>query len=157
MSAKLHRSIVETDVEVLHQVSDEINLTDLDMMNAVENALIDTYRKLNGALQGLSAIQVGYRCRVILLRYKKGDEPSIVFNPKVLVSIGSKKSNEGCLSEGDDRYIVRRPRLMKVMYYTKYREKKVEWLPYKKARIFKHELDHLDGILLQDIGEKVGK
>lgn len=157
MSLKLVDNVVETDIDVLHQVSDEINLTDLDAMNAVENALLNTYRKLNGSLQGLAAIQVGFRCRVILLRFKKGGEPFIAYNPKILFSIGNRKSNEGCLSEGDDRYIVRRPAIMKVMYYNKYREKQVMWLPYKKARIFKHELDHLDGILLQDIGKKVGK
>lgn len=152
---KLVKNLVVTDINTLHKVSEEVNMNDVTTKCYVRDTLLQTYKKLDGALQGMAAIQVNLPWRVILLRYKRGDKPIVVFNPKVTCSIGSKKSNEGCLSEGDGRWIVKRPLLMRVEYYTLDNERIVEWLPYKKARIFKHEVDHLDGILLQDIGKKV--
>lgn len=152
---KLVKNLVVTDIDALHKVSEEVNMDDVATKGYVRDTLLKTYEKLNGAMQGMAAIQVGLPWRAILLRYKKGEEPIVVFNPKVTWSIGSKDSNEGCLSEGSDRWIVKRPLLMRVEYYTFDNERIVEWLPYKKARIFKHEVDHLNGILLQDIGKKV--
>ena len=152
---KLIKNLVVTDIDALHKVSEEVNMVDVATKGYVRDMLLQTYKKLNGAMQGMAAIQVSLPWRAILLRYKKGDEPVVVFNPRVTCSIGRKKSNEGCLSEGDGRWIVKRPVLMRVEYYTFDNERIVEWLPYKKARIFKHEVDHLNGILLQDIGKKV--
>lgn len=144
--------LVETDVEKLHQPSHEVNLGDVNLVNSIDAALRNTYKKMDGKMQGLAAIQVGYAYKAMLLRFVRGEEPIVVYNPGLIFSFGKKKSNEGCMSEGDDRYIVTRPRLIKVFYYTKYKEKKVEWMTYKKARIFMHEYDHLFGILLQDHG-----
>lgn len=154
MSKKL--SVVETDVEKLHQVSKEINLNDIGKVNAVESSLIRVYNKLHGCIQGIAAIQTGFAYRVMLLRYVKGKEPIIVYNPVVNFEFGSKESRERCQSELDVEYIVKRPILVKVTYYTKYKEKVTEWLTYKRARIFMHEYDHLNGILLQDKGVAVG-
>lgn len=151
---KVVKKIVETDVDYLHQVSKPVTM-DSDMVSLVNFQLLQAYKKLDGECQGLSAVQVGFPVRAILLRYVKGEEPIVIFNPKVDVKLGSKKSNEGCLSEGDVRYIVKRPILIKVQYYLGNGNKVVEWLPYKKARIFMHEYDHLNGILLQDKGKKV--
>ena len=148
---------VETDLRKLRQVSQEVNLGDVSLINAIENKMLSVFRELDGKMQGLSAIQVGYAYRAILLRYNKGDTPVVVYNPVVLCGFGNKNSNEGCLSEGNERYIVKRPLLIKVRFYTKYREEVIEWLPYKKARIFMHEINHLNGVLLQDIGVKVEK
>lgn len=143
---------VETDVNILHCKSKEVDIADYRLTKELETVLLATFDKLDGKAQGLSAIQCGMPYCAILLRFIKGEEPIIVFNPKVLHSFGSRRSNEGCLSEGDKRYIVRRPLLIKVEYETRFKEKKIEWLPYSKARIFMHELDHLNGVLLQDKG-----
>lgn len=143
---------VETDINKLHVKSSEVDMNDVKLTKNIHDALMAVFNKLEGKAQGLSAIQCGLPYCAILLRYVKGEEPIIVYNPKVLVKFGSKKSNEGCLSEGNKRYIVRRPILTKVEYVTRYKEKIIEWLPYKKARIFMHEYDHLQGVLLQDKG-----
>lgn len=148
----LSNSIVETDINRLHKVSKDIDISDLKLINTIESRLLDTFNRLDRKLQGVSGVQVGYPYRVFLVRWSANSEPEIIYNPKVLISVGSKKSNEGCLSEGDKRYIVKRPILVKVQYETKFREVKVEWLPYRKARIFMHEYDHLNGVLLQDKG-----
>lgn len=143
---------VVTDIDKLHQKSQEVDMTDKNLVYRLLKCLKEAYTKLDGKLQGLSAIQVGEPYCAILLRYVKGQEPIVVYNPKILLSLGSKKSNEGCLSESGHRYLVKRPRLIKVQYYTESGDMVKEWLTYKKARIFMHEFDHTQGVLLQDKG-----
>lgn len=144
---------VVTDVAELRKKSTDIVFGDEeDVLKAAASALFVAYTKLAGACQGLSAPQVGFKKNVVLIR-NKFRSPKIIFNTHVLKTIGSRNSNEGCLSEGNVRYIVKRPLLAKVEYYDyDTREKVVEWLPYKKARVFCHENDHINGILLQDKG-----
>lgn len=152
---KVLRVPVETDIKVLHKVSQKVDLGDVKLTRNLCDILTGMFDKLNGKAQGISAIQCGMPYCAVLLRYIRGEEPIVIFNPEVLFSFGSKVSNEGCLSEGDSRYIVKRPLLIKVRYFTRYREEVVKWLPYKKARIFMHEYDHLQGVLLQDKGTLV--
>ena len=152
MSNKIANNIVETNVEVLHRVSSEIDLNDVVKTAIVEHALLKAFNRLNKKVKGLAGIQVGQAYRAILLRYEVDKDPIIAFNPVVLFSIGSRKSNEGCESEGKQRYVVKRPLLAKVKYYTRYKDEVVEWIPFSKARVFCHEVDHLDGVLLSDKG-----
>lgn len=152
---KLKRVRICTDVDTLHKISSEVNLDDRDLVNSLTRELVDAYYALDCKLQGLSAIQLDKPYRAILLRWSKGEVPVIAFNPKVVNKLFSKKSNEGCMSEPENRYWVKRPLLALVEYYLATGEKVTEWLPYKKARIFCHEVDHCDGILLQDKGKVV--
>lgn len=150
--SRVRRPVVETDLDTLHMVSEPIDFTDVNEVNEIENAFHQAYIRLEKKAQGLAAIQVGYRKRAIMVRWEKGMEPVILYNPEVKFTFGCKKSNEGCLSEGDGRWLVKRPLLALVRYQNEYREFITEWLPYKKARIFMHEYDHLNGVLLQDKG-----
>ena len=152
---KIVKNIVSKDIDWLHTKSEPIDMTDHCAIQNIAAILLLAYKKLDGKCQGISAIQTGFPVQAVLLRYIKGGEPTVIYNPEVYIKLGSKKSNEGCLSEGDARYIVKRPLLIKVGYYLADGTKIVEWLPYKKARIFMHEYDHLFGILLQDKGKKV--
>lgn len=148
---KTVKHIVETDISKLHVISEEVNLTDNKETSNLNSVLLYVYNALNGACQGISAIQAGIPKRAVLLRYTKGN-PFIVYNPVVIRTFGSRKSNEGCLSEGKHRYIVERPCTAIVSYYNENMEKVTKVLGYKKLRIFMHEVDHLNGILLQDKG-----
>ena len=149
------KSVVETDVSKLRVISDEVDLNNNKVIKSLSTVLLRAYEDLNGACQGISAIQVGIPKRAILLRYKKGQSPIVVYNPEIRLSIGTKKSNEGCLSEGKQRYEVKRPIFAIVSYYDKNNNKVTKILRYKKLRIFMHEVDHLNGILLQDKGMPV--
>lgn len=152
---KLKNNIVETNVDKLHCKSELVDMNNSSLIFILESALLNAFNKLDCKAQGLAAIQCGKPYCAVLLRYIKGENPLIVFNPTVLLKIGRKSSVEGCLSEGETRYKVYRPLLIKVKYYTSKGLEIVEWLPYKKARIFMHEYDHLNGILLQDHGRPI--
>lgn len=152
---KTVKHVVETNVSKLRVISNEVDVNDDRDIESLSTVLLRAYDNLNGACQGISAIQLGIPKRAILLRYIKGQEPMVVYNPEVVMSVGSKKSNEGCLSEGKQRYLVKRPIMAIVSYYDKNKNKVTKILRYKRLRIFMHEVDHLNGILLQDIGTPV--
>ena len=146
---------VTKDIDFLHQRSCVVSTDDKEIREELKTSLIKMYEAYDGKMQGLSAVQCGLAYRAILLRFKKGEVPMVVYNPKVLMKVGSKISNEGCLSEGDDRYEVKRPRLCLVKYYDDNMKCHIVFYGFRKARIFCHEVDHLEGILLQDIGKLV--
>ena len=143
------------DIDYLHQKSELVDLTNKEEVEHIKKTMTDMFYAFNGKMQGMAAVQCGILKRAILLRYKKGDEPIIAFNPKIYFKFGFDLSNEGCLSEDDIRYWVRRPSIMIGSYYREDGSKKIVCLDFKKARIFCHECDHLDGILLQDKGKLV--
>ncbi len=150
----LKRCPVVTDVDKLHQLSSDVPIGDVKLQNELRDSLLRTFRDLNGAAKGLAAIQCDRPYKAVLLRFVKGEDPIIIFNPRVLFKMGSKKSNEGCISEGDIRYIVHRPLVIIARFYD---GNKIitRVYGYKKARVFMHEYDHLYGILLQDKGKRV--
>lgn len=153
---KIARNLLETDLDKLRVVSKEVDMSDVSLTSSIETSMLSTYQSMGGKMQGMAAIQIGYPYRAILLRYEKDTkEPIVAYNPSVLIKFGSRRSNEGCLSEGDARFLVRRPILVRVRYMTRMKDVVTEWLTYRKARIFMHELDHLNGILLTDKGKRV--
>lgn len=99
---------------------------------------------------GLAAPQVGILKRVIVL-YSSGQMPEIFINPKIIKK--SKKTlteEEGCLCFPNLFLKVKRAVEVEIEALNEKGKKiflKKEGLP---ARIFQHEIDHLDGILFVD-------
>jgi peptide deformylase len=150
------RNYVETDITRLHKVCDDVDMNNDKLVENIKSVLYSTYIKLGGKALGLSAIQCGYTYKAFLIRLdKETKEVEFIFNAKVLKTIGIRISNEGCISEGKSRYLVKRPMLAKVTYQDATGDTFTKWLGYKKARVFMHEYDHTQGVLLQDKGIKV--
>lgn len=110
------------------------------------------YAVANPTIQGVSANQLNYNVRACLC--KVSGKFVLMVNPEVIWQKGSKKSLEGCESLGAWRYIVKRSRIGKVVWYTADGIRKTKILLYKEMRRFQHELDHLDGKLLCDCGQE---
>lgn len=100
---------------------------------------------------GLAAPQLGVLERVIVVRLAEENAPLHVFlNPKIVSAKGEQIGGEGCLSlpmlHGD----VKRAREIVVkgmdMLGRPIRRRAVDM----EARVFQHEIDHLDGILFVD-------
>lgn len=108
------------------------------------DGLLEKQKDPEGA--GLSAVQVGILKRVCLVRIGNRFVPFI--NPKVLeTSKDSVGFFEGCLSMPDFYGMVYRPSTIKIQAVNKRGkliEKEFKGLP---ARIFQHEIDHMNGIL----------
>ena len=102
---------------------------------------------------GLAAPQVGILKRIIVLDDGNGLIECI--NPEIVHMEGEQLDYEGCLSVPHFRGKVKRPSFVKV----KALNRKGEQVEYEArdflARIFCHEIDHLDGILFKDKSENL--
>jgi peptide deformylase len=106
---------------------------------------------------GLAAPQVGLPRQVVLVqRQDKAEEPSegpieLYLNPRILeVGKVAEPGWEGCLSVPAGFGQVLRPYAVRVAYDLPGGEHHDEWVEGWTARIFQHELDHLDGVLFHD-------
>ncbi len=95
---------------------------------------------------GLAATQVGVERRMFV--YDVGDGPVTVVNPTISEARGEWDFEEGCLSVPDLHWNIVRP---KEIHFTGFdldgKEISIDADEYL-SRVFQHELDHLDGILL---------
>lgn len=106
--------------------------------------MIETMYEAPGV--GLAANQVGVQKRLFV--YDKGDGPVVVVNPRIVESDGEWTFEEGCLSVPGLSWEITRPNAVHLVGYDlDGNEIDVEAEEYE-ARIFQHEMDHLDGVLL---------
>lgn len=97
---------------------------------------------------GLAAPQVGIQKRLFV--YDIGEGPQTLVNPQIIDSDGEWAFEEGCLSiPGLFFEIVRPKQVHLVGRDLEGKEISVE-ADELLARLFQHELDHLDGVLLLD-------
>ena len=98
---------------------------------------------------GISAVQIGSLKRIFLM--KGNDEFIVVCNPEILFHSKEKDFYlEGCLSIDNEYYWIERSTKIKVQYQNEKGELVKRTLKNMTARIFQHEMDHLDGILMMD-------
>lgn len=99
---------------------------------------------------GLAAPQVGIQKRLFVYDLHDGDGPQVLVNPVIEESDGEWEYPEGCLSVPGLSFEIVRP---KEVHLTGYdldgNEVSIE-ADELMARLFQHELDHLDGVLLLD-------
>ena len=121
------------------------------------DSLISTATEAQGV--GIAAPQVAQSCRLFIVasrpnqRYPHAPtmEPTAMINPKLLSHSGEiVKDWEGCLSVSGIRGLVPRYREIEVEYTNRTGQQERKILTDFVARIFQHELDHLDGILFID-------
>lgn len=113
--------------------------------------MIETMHAAPGV--GLAAPQVGVEKRLAVIDTSVGEDPSkvhVIINPKVTRREGQDTDTEGCLSLPGITDKVDRPLSVTIEAVDlEGKPLKIEaegWL----ARVFCHEIDHLDGILFTD-------
>jgi peptide deformylase len=103
---------------------------------------------------GLSASQMGLPFRMFVMSRKGKNHSFACFNPRILgISDITEVSEESCLSIPGIKVDVERPDAI-VAEYTDINDTIIQ-KPFTGiyARIYQHELDHLNGILITDLGE----
>ena len=131
-----------------------------DSFNQLIDDMLDTMREAPGV--GLAAPQVGIPQQIVVIEYGSEDDdsvPSKVFvlaNPEIVKYSDEKVMGiEGCLSVPGLAGEVERANSVVVKSLNRYgkpqKHKVSGWL----ARIFQHEIDHLEGIIYTDRAEKV--
>ncbi len=128
---------------VLTQVAQPVE--DIDgRVAALAETMIETMYEAPGV--GLAANQVGVQRRLFV--YDKGDGPVVVVNPVIVETAGEWTYEEGCLSVPGLSWEITRPDAVHLRGYDlDGREIDIETDEFE-GRIFQHEMDHLDGVLL---------
>ena len=156
------RQIIHHPAQVLRRKARKVTAFTPELQNLIDD-MVETMREAPGV--GLAAPQVDLSLRVIVVEYPEKEDAEdaplklyTVVNPEITrFSEDSEVGPEGCLSIPGFAGDVERPYAVTVKGQNRQgksiRIQAKGWL----ARIFQHEIDHLDGILFIDRAEKVWK
>ncbi|MGR3178071.1 MAG: peptide deformylase [Candidatus Anammoxibacter sp.] len=101
---------------------------------------------------GLAAAQVGWLKRLIVIdvRDEQEEEEKVFINPYIVNEEGTTLSEEGCLSFPGVTGKIPRSEIVEVVAYNLKGEKLQIKASGLLARVFQHEIDHLNGMLFID-------
>jgi peptide deformylase len=137
-------NLVPPGSRVLHAVMNEFNFENPPTdPNELASTLVETCKKNHGL--GLSANQCGLPYRVFVMG--ANDDFIACFNPKIISAEGETHMAEGCLTFPLLELKITRPKKITVEYQDWNGEKHTTTFEGLTARIFLHELDHMDGIV----------
>lgn len=148
------RNLVNPSNTLLQQPLQNFDLLDPpEDPKDIAQILFDNMTARNGL--GLAANQIGLPYRVFIMR---GDPCTVCFNPTI--TYASEETillEEGCLTYPDLFVKVRRPRLIRAKWTDELGQLKTSKFDGMTARVFQHELDHLNGVVHIDLATKYHK
>ncbi|MBC7076607.1 MAG: peptide deformylase [Syntrophomonadaceae bacterium] len=97
---------------------------------------------------GLAAPQIGISKRIIVV--DTGDNLIEMVNPEIIYGEGEQTGSEGCLSVPNVVGLVKRAKKVTVKGLNRKGEEVNIEASDLLARVFQHEIDHLDGVLFID-------
>lgn len=128
---------------VLNQATTAVDEID-GRIAALAEVMIETMYEAPGV--GLAANQIGVQKKIFV--YDQGDGPVVVVNPVIVETDGEWTYEEGCLSVPGLSWEITRPNTVHLIGYDlDGNEIDVETDEFE-GRIFQHEMDHLEGVLL---------
>ncbi len=169
------KKLIEQNIVFLKKNTNEVHLPISSKDKLILDDLLDTYQKIPCA--GIAANQIGYNKR-IFIGMKEDEEDSehqykelrkddqidlkedqlnpnannyeFYINPQIdkTYKKSIQEEEEGCLSIPEIRLIAERYDKIKVRYYDMNGKKVQKTLKGFLSRLFQHELDHLNGILM---------
>ena len=169
------KKLIEQNIVFLKKNTKEVHLPISSKDKLILDDLLDTYQKIPCA--GIAANQIGYNKR-IFIGMKEDEEDSedqykelrkddqidlkedqvnpnannyeFYINPQIdkIYKKSIQEEEEGCLSIPEIRLIAERYDKIKVRYYDVNGKKNQKTLKGFLSRLFQHELDHLNGILM---------
>lgn len=149
--AKILTADYNTRDSVLFKKSLSVAIPTDSSTKLIIQTLIDVFKDIGGGA-GLAAPQIGFDKRIILCCYSRNlQDIEILINPEYK-PIGNKSSEgwEGCFSIPNTVAKVNRWNDIKISYYNINGKEVISELNGQKARIFQHEFDHLEGVLMPD-------
>jgi len=144
-------TIDEDPGKLLSQPCKTVPLDKIKDYSDLAHDMLDMAKSI-GAL-GLAANQVGVNRRLFVLT----NGSIIVFNPEIIAKSNFITSREeGCLSVPDKRFDIRRAKTIVIRGYD-VEGNEFTLKPKKKmdAIAIQHEIDHLNGFTLNDLGKQV--
>lgn len=150
---KVLQASIEEEDALLRERADEIDtrLENKEMRDII-STLKRTMRKTG--LVSLSAPAIGESKRIFCIKYDDEDIKTYI-NPIIVKATGLSLSKEICSSLEGRKFIRPRNNEIEIMYQTPLGAPESKQLLGMAAYVFQHEMDHLDGLLLDDIGLEV--
>ena len=171
------KNIIEDNIHFLKQKTQEVRLPLSENNKQILIDLLDTYKVI--PCSGIASNQISYNKRIFIGLKEDVDidddeeseekKEEVIGNPNAnnyefyinpQIDHSSKKSiqegEEGCLSIPEIRLLTERFDKIKIRYYNEEGKKIKKPLKGFISRLFQHELDHLDGVLMVE-SQKIKK
>lgn len=166
------RPIVTLPEPVLRRKAKPVTKFDKNLQNLIDD-MIETMREAPGV--GLAAPQVNISEQLAVIEYSEDEEDEIeeaeaeekpakpkklyvLINPEIVKASEEKVMGvEGCLSMPGLQGEVERHQAIQVKALNRYGKPQKLKVDGWMARIFQHEIDHLNGVLFTDRAERVWK
>jgi peptide deformylase len=124
-------------------------VTDIDgALVKLVDTMYDTMYDAPGV--GLAAPQVGVQKRFFVYDVNDDTGPHVLFNPEIVEATGEWTYEEGCLSLPGLAFEITRPALVTLRGLDRDGNEIVLQGDELLGRVFLHEIDHLDGVLMLD-------
>ena len=137
---------------ILRKVAEQVQLPIPPEVKELAALMFPAMKHYDGI--GLAAPQVGKSIQLMVINTP--GEPTAYINPVVLKHSWKKVNmEEGCLSVPGVFGIVKRPERILARYLTLDGTGREEWLEGMIARVYQHEVDHLNGVLFIDKTKKI--
>lgn len=145
------RQIVYAPNKILSKPASPVNFPFTEKIRTIINDMKETVVAENGI--GIAAPQIGEELRIIVINHT--DNPFAIINPEITWSSpGTSALEEGCLSVPNTFIKVVRPRKVVVTGLDESGSKIEIKAGDMLAKIFQHEIDHINGILISDYAKK---
>ena len=164
--------LIYDNIKFLKQKTKPVHLPAGSSIKEIIQDLLDTYSVIPCA--GIAANQIGYDKRIFIGMKElledddaddieeqearqsevdgnpNADNYEIYINPRIDMTKNAQCEVEGCLSVPEVQMTIHRSEKIKVRYYTTEGHVVKKTLTGFMAKLFQHELDHLDGRLMID-------
>jgi len=144
---EIRAELVHENAPVLRQIASCVEIGDPGIPEIVR-AMKGVLRKNPGL--AIAAPQIGVSKRIVVLSNGR-----VLLNPKIVDPEGKQRSREGCLSLPHRGFIVTRPRRAKIVFTDLTGKIKKMKGAGRTAAMFCHEVDHLNGILISNVGDEI--
>lgn len=144
-------SIEDNELQLSRRVDEIDPRTESKLQRDITKALKDTLNA--NKLTALSAPAIGEEKRIFVINFR--EEIKTFINPIIVQAKGMELSLETCSSIPGKRFLVPRNNDIMVVYQRPMGKIEQRQLIGRAAFVFQHELQHLDGLLISDIGLEI--
>ena len=149
---KLVKDIITDELQLSERAVEIDVRTQATEMREIIKALKDTMREKG--LSSLSAPAIGYNRRIFCIDFKDSEIKTFI-NPIIAQAKGMQLSVEKCVCIPDKEFMRPRNNDLMIVYQRPTGQIENRQIVGMSAIVFQHELDHLDGLLLSDVGIEI--
>ena len=149
---KLVKDIITDELQLSERAVEIDVRTQATEMREIIKALKDTMRE--EGLSSLSAPAIGYNRRIFCIDFKDSEIKTFI-NPIIAQAKGMQLSIEKCVCIPDKEFMRPRNNDLMIIYQRPTGQIENRQIVGMSAIVFQHELDHLDGLLISDVGIEI--